>query len=89
MTGAFTGYIDVAQLCLYAFWLFFFGLVYYLLRENKREGYPLVSDRTGRAPRVKVVGWPDRYTDPRGQVMWDTVTRLLGMNDAPSGRCTA
>jgi photosynthetic reaction center H subunit len=57
--GAFTGYIDVAQLCLYAFWLFFFGLVYYLLRENKREGYPLVSDRTGRAPRVKVVGWPD------------------------------
>jgi DNA polymerase-1 len=38
---------------------------------------------------AKVVRWPDRYTDPRGQVMWDTVTRLLGMNDAPSGRCTA
>ena len=57
-TGALTGYVDVAQLTLYVFWLFFAGLVFYLLRENKREGYPLVSDRTRRAPRVKVVGWP-------------------------------
>jgi photosynthetic reaction center H subunit len=54
-TGAITGYIDVAQLVLYAFWLFFAGLIWYLLRENKREGYPLESDRRGR---VKVVGWP-------------------------------
>jgi photosynthetic reaction center H subunit len=59
MTGAFTGYVDLAQICLYVFWLFFGGLVYYLHRENKREGYPLVSDRTQRAPRVKVVGFPD------------------------------
>jgi poly-D-alanine transfer protein DltD len=28
---------------LYAFWLFFFALVWYLHRENKREGYPLVD----------------------------------------------
>lgn len=40
-TGAITGYIDVAQVVLYIFWAFFFGLVIYLLRENKREGYPL------------------------------------------------
>jgi len=56
--GAITDYIDVAQLVLYAFWLFFFGLVIYLRREDKREGYPLESDRSDRAPRVKIVGYP-------------------------------
>lgn len=53
-TGAITGYIDVAQLALYVFWLFFAGLIYYLLRENKREGYPCVSDRKN----VVVEGFP-------------------------------
>ena len=53
--GAITGYIDVAQLALYAFWLFFAGLVFYLHRENKREGYPLIDDsRPGRT----VEGYP-------------------------------
>ena len=42
--GAITGYIDVAQLVLYLFWIFFFSLVVYLHREGKREGYPIVSD---------------------------------------------
>lgn len=45
--GAITGHIDVAQVTLYVFWAFFAGLVYYLRREDKREGYPLVSDRAG------------------------------------------
>ncbi|HEX2942424.1 MAG TPA: photosynthetic reaction center subunit H [Rhodopila sp.] len=45
--GAITGYIDVAQVALYAFWLFFAGLVFYLRREDKREGYPLVTERPG------------------------------------------
>lgn len=40
-TGAITGYVDVAQLVLYMFWLFFAGLIWYLARENRREGYPL------------------------------------------------
>ena len=40
MRGA-VGNLDVAQIVLYAFWLFFFGLIYYLRREDKREGYPL------------------------------------------------
>lgn len=53
--GAITSYIDVAQLVLYAFWIFFAGLIYYLHRENKREGYPLVSDRSSR---IVVQGWP-------------------------------
>jgi len=41
-------YFDVAQITLYLFWIFFAGLVVYLLRENKREGYPLESDGKGR-----------------------------------------
>jgi photosynthetic reaction center H subunit len=55
-TGAITSYIDVAQIALYAFWIFFAGLVYYLHREDKREGYPLESDRSGG--RVSVQGFP-------------------------------
>ena len=54
-TGAITGYIDVAQVVLYAFWVFFAGLIFYLRREDKREGYPLESDRPGR---LAVEGFP-------------------------------
>ena len=54
-TGAITGYIDVAQLVLYAFWIFFLLLVLYLHRESKREGYPL---ETSSKRRIKVVGFP-------------------------------
>jgi photosynthetic reaction center H subunit len=54
-TGAITGYIDVAQITLYAFWIFFAGLIYYLLQEGKREGYPLENDRSHL---IKVQGWP-------------------------------
>jgi photosynthetic reaction center H subunit len=54
-TGAITGYIDVAQLVLYAFWIFFAGLIIYLRREDKREGYPLESERSGS---VTVQGFP-------------------------------
>jgi photosynthetic reaction center H subunit len=43
--ASFTAYFDVAQLVLYLFWIFFFGLIWYLARENRREGYPLVADR--------------------------------------------
>jgi len=54
-SGAVANYIDAAQLALYAFWFFFAGLVYYLHRENKREGYPLESDRSAH---ITVQGWP-------------------------------
>jgi photosynthetic reaction center H subunit len=51
-TGAITSYFDVAQLVLYLFWIFFAGLIYYLVRENHREGYPLDTDRGIQE------GWP-------------------------------
>jgi len=54
-TGAITNHIDVAQLVLYAFWIFFAGLIIYIRREDKREGYPLESDRSGA---IKVQGFP-------------------------------
>lgn len=54
-TGALTSYLDVAQVVLYAFWIFFAGLIIYLRREDKREGYPLESDRSDK---IKVVGFP-------------------------------
>ena len=76
-TGAITGYVDVAQLVLYAFWIFFAGLIYYLHRENKREGYPLESDRSRS---ITVQGWP-AVPDPK--------TYRLANGDtvqAPNGR---
>jgi photosynthetic reaction center H subunit len=73
-TGAVTGYIDVAQLVLYVFWIFFAGLVFYLRREDKREGYPLESDRSGG--RVKVQGFPAIPT-PKTYVLADGSTVKL------------
>ena len=35
---------DLAQLCLYLFWVFFIGLVIYLQKENNREGFPLETE---------------------------------------------
>jgi photosynthetic reaction center H subunit len=55
MTTNFTSYIDLAQVVLYLFISFFLGLVYYLHRENKREGYPLENERSGN---IVVQGFP-------------------------------
>lgn len=53
-TGALTGYVDVAQIVLYAFWIFFAGLIFYLRREDKREGYPLEADLSDGSGEVRV-----------------------------------
>lgn len=70
-TGAITAYIDVAQITLYAFWIFFAGLIYYLLQENKREGYPLESERSGH---LRVQGWPP-MPKPKTYLLRDGTTR--------------
>jgi photosynthetic reaction center H subunit len=58
--GEITGYIDVAQVTLYAFWVFFACLILYLRREDKREGYPLEADRSGlMTVRGFLPGMPD------------------------------
>jgi photosynthetic reaction center H subunit len=71
--GAITGYIDVAQVVLYAFWVFFAGLIFYLRREDKREGYPLESDRSGH---VMVQGFP-AMPAPKSFLMSDGSTRTV------------
>ncbi len=53
-----TGYIDVAQVTLYAFWIFFAGLIFYLRREDKREGYPLQYEDGGRRSGVGFPSYP-------------------------------
>lgn len=47
LQGYVVGSIDVAALTLYAFALFFLALVFYLRREDRREGYPLEDEITG------------------------------------------
>ena len=45
--GAILAHFDVAQLAIYVFWGFFISLIWYLRREDHREGYPLVADFAG------------------------------------------
>ncbi|GAB0116777.1 photosynthetic reaction center subunit H [Acidisoma sp. 7E03] len=59
MTGALGHYIDVAQVTLYAFWACFAALIIYLRREDKREGYPLVSELLGQNDIAVTEGFPD------------------------------
>lgn len=44
----FFGTIDATAVLFLSFVLFFFGLVIYIRREDRREGYPLEDDQTGR-----------------------------------------
>ena len=42
--GEFIAGVDLVDICLWTFTLFFLGLIFYLQRETHREGYPLESD---------------------------------------------
>ncbi|MEO1205395.1 MAG: photosynthetic reaction center subunit H [Pseudomonadota bacterium] len=59
MSAAITSYIDVAQLALYAFWIFFAALIFYIRREDRREGYPLVYERTGEEKQHGYIWIPE------------------------------
>ncbi|HTI30800.1 MAG TPA: photosynthetic reaction center subunit H [Sphingomonas sp.] len=52
MTPHITQGIDVALLVFWAFVLFFICLIFYLRREDRREGYPLEDATTGRLDSV-------------------------------------
>ena len=60
-------YLDVAQVTLYVFWIFFACLIFYLRREDKREGYPLDSTASGGGV---VHGFP-RMPDPKHYLLRD------------------
>ena len=58
--GEIQGYIDVAQVTLYVFWVFFVGLILYLRKEDKREGYPMEADPANPSEKNRrMVGFPD------------------------------
>lgn len=57
-----TAGFDVALLVFYAFVAFFIALVFYLRREDRREGYPLEHTVTGR---LTVPGGPLSMASPK------------------------
>lgn len=62
MSHAITEYIDVAQVVLYMFWIFFFGLIFWLRKEDRREGYPLESDNPKRVGPIGAILLPKPKT---------------------------
>jgi len=71
MRGSLTAYIDVAQLVLYAFFLFFSALIFYLRREDRREGYPLENEAAGRqkARGFLLIPTPKRFRLHTGEIV--------------------
>lgn len=67
MTETFFGNFDLAQLALYAFWLFFAGLVIYLQRENQREGYPTENEDGSDAGATFGMPEPKTFILPHGR----------------------
>ncbi len=53
---------DVGLLVIDTWVLFFIGLIYYLRREDQREGYPLISERTGRPIHNNFIPSPPKKT---------------------------
>ena len=78
--GAITQYFDVAQITLYAFWIFFAGVVIHIRREDHREGFPLVSDLPGRVP-LEEPGF--LVPGPKTFVLNDGTTEIAPRTEAP------
>ncbi len=68
-TGHIVGNIDVAQVTLYVFWVFFFALLWYIRQEDRREGYPLESDIEGKYTKEPwlFIPAPKTFVLPHGQ----------------------
>lgn len=72
------GTYDVAELVFYAFVLFFLGLMFYLRREDRREGYPLEDEVTGRVDTpggVLSAASPKSFHMPFGRGIVTTPTK--------------
>jgi photosynthetic reaction center H subunit len=50
--------LDLTQILLYLFWAAFAALLYYLHREDKREGYPLQGFGTKPGTTISIQGFP-------------------------------
>lgn len=56
------GTLDITELVFLAFVLFFIALIFYLRREDRREGYPLEDEMTGR---IDTPGGPLSRASPK------------------------
>jgi photosynthetic reaction center H subunit len=71
--------IDLVEIIFTLFWLFFIGLVLYLHREGKREGYPLHTERSRNLTMEGFPGIPPakEYRLPHGG------TQMAPRDEAP------
>lgn len=58
----FVGDIDLASVSIWLFWLFFAVLVYWLQRENMREGYPMEDEEGNLTANQGPYGLPPEKT---------------------------
>lgn len=61
-SGEFVPGIDLVDVTLWLFTLFFLGLVVYLQREGAREGYPARNDTTGKKEPAPIFFKPPKKT---------------------------
>jgi len=80
MTDAITRTIDGEQILVAAFFVFFAYLVYYLRREDKREGYPLVDISPVGTVSEGFPGTPE----PKVYALLDGGTTQMPHDEAPS-----
>jgi photosynthetic reaction center H subunit len=72
------GTTDVTELVFLAFVLFFIALVFYLRREDRREGYPLEDEVTGRVDThggALLTATPKTFLMPHGRGTVTTPTK--------------
>ncbi|MEM1410417.1 MAG: photosynthetic reaction center subunit H, partial [Pseudomonadota bacterium] len=62
LSGEFVSGIDLVDIMLWLFTLFFFALVFWLDRESHREGFPTVTDETGAEENPGIVFMPPPKT---------------------------
>jgi photosynthetic reaction center H subunit len=70
--------LDVTELVFYAFTLFFLILIFYLRREDRREGYPLEDETTGRVDTpggILQTAMPKTFLMPFGRGTVTTPTK--------------
>jgi photosynthetic reaction center H subunit len=88
MSPVISGSIDVALITLNAFVLFFIGLVIYLNRESRREGFPLEDDLSGRlhSPALIHDASPKTFKLPFGRGTRSTADYAREAIDLPVAR---
>lgn len=63
----FFGNVDLALVALYLFWGFFAALIWYIQRENQREGYPLENEDGSPAGSNFPLPAPKTFRLPHGR----------------------